>query len=287
MGHNKGNSRQAEKRKAKRKLDPSGFVMTRSEENANLADVVAMLNDDSAPERDLQGTRYEQDDVARLCRMVRAWQEVEREPGGYMPRMWKLHLSPEDRERLERFTKSLHVYFAPDLTMKVHDETFKPHDRDAIQFTRLIRNSQGWRLRGPCPGITNGKVCGKWFVRKDRHERKFCQRKCAANAAKSSERERTHKAMLARASHAIADYVRLSLDREATLGREAELDKPMKHASLVARPKIEHGIKQYRRRWNEVIDCKGWKEAVNHVTGISKKFLTAAVKNGELTPPGK
>jgi hypothetical protein len=270
-----------------RKSKPSGFVMTPAEEDENLAVVVAMLNDDSGSEEDWQGKSYGHDDIVTLRRLVRVWQNAIRSPDDSVPLIWKLALSREDRRRLERFAKSLQVYFSSDLTMRVLDAYPSPYDPAAIQFTRLIRNSQNWRLCGPCPGITNDKICGRWFLRGDRHERKFCQGRCAANAAKADERARKHDATLERAANAITDYVKLCRNRAAQLGVESALDEQKKRLPLAKREEIEREINRTRRRWLEVIDWEDWKEAVSHVTGISKKFLTIAAKDGELAPPEK
>ena len=268
-----------------RKSEPSGFVMAPAEEDENLAVVVAMLNDDSGSEQDWQGKSYGHDDVVTLRRLVRAWQDAVRTSDDSMPLIWKLALSSEDRSRLESFTKSLQVYFSLDLIMRVHDASPTPYDPAAIQFTRLIRNSQNWRLCSPCPGVTNDEVCGRWFLRKDRHERKFCQRKCAANAAKADERARSHKAALKRVANAIADYENLCRNRAAKLGVESVLDKHKKGLTLAKRAELEREINRTRKRWLAVIDSEDWKGAMSQVTGISKKFLTLAVTHGELTPP--
>jgi hypothetical protein len=268
-----------------RKLEPSGFVMTPAEEDENLAAVVAMLNDDSGSEEDWQGKSYGHDDVVTLRRLVRAWQDAVSTSDDSVPFIWKLALSSEDRSRLERFIKSLQVYFRSDLTMRVHDGSPTPYDPAAIQFTRLIRNSQNWRLCRPCPGVTNDEVCGRWFLRQDRHERKFCQRKCAANAAKAEERARNHKATLKKAANAITDYENLRRNHAAKLGVESVLDKHKKSLTLAKRAEMEREIKRTRKCWLEVIDSEDWKGAASQVTGISKKFLTLAVTRGELTAP--
>lgn len=278
-------NRRGRQLKTIRKLEPSGFVMTPAEEDENLAVVVAMLNDDSGSEEDWQGKSYGHNDVVTLRRLVRAWQDAVSASDDFEPLIWKLALSSEDRSRLERFTKSLQVYFSSDLTMRVHDASPSPYDPAAIQFTRLIRNSQNWRLCSPCPGVTNDEVCGRWFLRKDRHERKFCQRKCAANAAKAGERARNHKATLKRAANAITDYENLCRNRAAKLGVESVLDKHKKSLALVQRAELEREIKRTRRCWLAVIDSEDWKGAMSQVTGISKKFLTLAVTRGELTAP--
>jgi len=89
--------------------------------------------------------------------------------------------------------------------------------------------------------------CGEWFVKKTmRENRMFCSQKCAGTATKAAERERKRNKKLERARQAIKDY-------------------PTRAAC-----------------WRDL----DWKQyAVQAKYGVSMKFLTVAVNQGELKPP--
>jgi hypothetical protein len=89
-------------------------------------------------------------------------------------------------------------------------------------------------------------TCHLWFAADDdREERKYCSRKCAGSAAQAARRKREHDRKLRKALKATANY-------PARPARFAGLD---------------------------------WKQYVSEATGVSKKFLTVAVRDGELVAP--
>lgn len=87
--------------------------------------------------------------------------------------------------------------------------------------------------------------CGRWFIRKTRRGT-FCSRQCAGNAVAARKRQSTREKKIERATKAIANYPK--------------------------RPK----------RFQHL----GWKEYVSQAEPkISKRFLTLAVRTGELSEP--
>ena len=208
-------------------------VMTPAEELQNLKETVAMLNDTSDRMHDWQGKNYGYDDAVRLRRLVLAWVASGRDRRN-------MKLSKQDREKLESFTGRIRVTTAPNGMLVVIDFYPHPYDSAAINFTRLIRNSQRARLRGPCV------QCGLWYISKTQKETLYCSRKCAGGAAKAKERKRRRDGVMKKVRQAIENY-------ETRPARFAEMP---------------------------------WKEFVRKaVPGVSKKFLTMAVRNGELLPP--
>jgi hypothetical protein len=88
-------------------------------------------------------------------------------------------------------------------------------------------------------------TCKKWYVSKTNRETDFCSRACAGGAAHAAQREREHDRKIKKAQAAIENY----LGRPA---RFAEMD---------------------------------WKQFVSKAERLSKKFLTVAVRDGELALP--
>lgn len=88
-------------------------------------------------------------------------------------------------------------------------------------------------------------TCNRWYVSKTNRETDFCSRACAGSAVQARKRKREHDRKIKKAQAAIENY-------PSRPARFAEMD---------------------------------WKQFVSKATGISKKFLTVAVRNGELMPP--
>jgi len=88
-------------------------------------------------------------------------------------------------------------------------------------------------------------TCKRWYVSKTNRKTDFCSRACAGSAAQAAKRKREHDRKIKKARAAIDNY----LGRPA---RFAEMD---------------------------------WKQFVSKAERLSKKFLTVAVRNGELLPP--
>jgi hypothetical protein len=109
-------------------------------------------------------------------------------------------------------------------------------DTAAMNFARLIRNSQQTLLREPC------LKCGNWYVAKTNQKTDFCSRACAGSAMQARRSKREHDRKIKKARAAIENY-------PGRPARFAEMD---------------------------------WKQFVSKATGISKKFLTVAVRDGEL-----
>lgn len=210
-------------------------VMSPAEEAKNLKETVVMLNDSSERNRDWKGKNYGYEDAVRLRRLVLAWKEAGQD-------IREMAIPVSDRAKLDKFTQSIRVTTRADGTLQLIDSYPQPYDAAAMNFTRLIRNSQRARLGGPCP------QCGRWYVSKTQRETLYCSRRCAGNAAKASERKRKRERLIKRARQAIKNY-------ETRPARFAEMS---------------------------------WKEFVTEaVPGTSKKWLTVAVRNGELIPPKK
>ena len=215
-------------------------ILSPVEEDENLTALVAMLNDDRKPPEDwigFGGKGYDSKDAARLRRLVLAWKAM-MEEGGRQD-LSCMTLSPEDRNSLNRFMKGIQTYFNFDGSLAVTDAFPHPYDEAAIQFTRLLRNSQRWRL-AKCVG------CSKWF-RKDDPRRTFCSKQCGGGARQARRRK---------------------------LARDKKIKK----------------IKQYLRNYanrpprHRAVSWKDW--VVQASAGaISKRFLTSAVWQGELTEP--
>ncbi len=89
------------------------------------------------------------------------------------------------------------------------------------------------------------RTCDSWYVSKTNRETDFCSRACAGSAAQAAKRKREHDRKIKKARAAIENYP----------------GRPMRFAEM------------------------DWKQFVSKATGISKKFLTAAVRNGEVLPP--
>jgi hypothetical protein len=87
--------------------------------------------------------------------------------------------------------------------------------------------------------------CGLWYVAKTEKKTDYCSHKCAGNAAHAAKRKREHDRKREKAQKAIGTY----------------LDRPPRFAKM------------------------NWKQYVSEATGVSKKFLTVAVRNGELMEP--
>ena len=88
-------------------------------------------------------------------------------------------------------------------------------------------------------------TCDRWYVSKTNRETDFCSRACAGSAAQAAKRKREHNRKIKKARAAIENY-------PGRPARFAEMD---------------------------------WKQFVSKAEQLSKKFLTVAVRNGELLPP--
>src|SRR5260370_41441838 len=89
-------------------------------------------------------------------------------------------------------------------------------------------------------------TCDRWYVSKtNRKKRDFCSRACSGSAVQARKRKREHDRQRKKAQAAIENY-------PARPARYAEMD---------------------------------WKRWVTEATRVSKKFLTVAVRSGELLPP--
>lgn len=223
-----------------------GITMTAAEEFQNLRNLVAMLNDLTGPEHDWDRKRYGQREAIKVRRLVTAWSDLLENATGSNIDVRKMKLHREDRLDLERFTKGIRVGIQANGTLCLLEYYSHAYDEAALQFMRLLRNSQRFRLAGPCPGVTRDKECGKWFVKKTKRRAIFCSRRCAANAAKAHERARNREKKLNRARLALREYP-----------TRAEC-------------------------WRNL----DWKEyAVRAKYRVSKRFLTEAVNRGWLVPP--
>lgn len=168
--------------------------MSAAEEVKNLKDAAAMLNDATGALQDWRGKNYGSEDAVRLRRLVRAW----RDSGG---NIGKMQIDQQDRNRLESFIENIGFRLESDgLNLTDYYPKTGRYDAAAMNFTRLIGNSQRTRLGGPC------RHCGKWYVSKTQRETLFCSRKCAANAAKAAERKRRHDGLLRQVGKAIRNY---------------------------------------------------------------------------------
>jgi hypothetical protein len=210
-------------------------AMTPSEEKENLEKTLVMLNDNSPRLNDWQGKNWGYDDAVRMRRMVRAWIAAGSAEEGR--NLLRIKLEPNDRQLLEKFTQRISVTTEPNGRLLVID--FYGPDTAAMNFTRLIRNSQQWRLREPC------LTCHDWYIAKtNREERDYCSRKCAGNAVSARKRKREHDRRIEKARMAIQNY----------------LVRPIRVSN-------------------------DWKQYVSRTTKISKRFLTIAVRKGELVQP--
>jgi hypothetical protein len=178
-----------------RPVGASGVVMSPNEERENLENLVAMLSDKSGPEKDWQAKSHAHRDVVKLRRLVHAWKKAGRD-------YRKAKFNPKDKTDLEQFVKGIQFFLDRDGNLRLVDcyTTNAPYDPAAIQFTRLLRNSQRARLDGPCPN------CGNWFAKKTLRKSIFCSRKCAGTATKAAERERKRNKKLERARQALRNY---------------------------------------------------------------------------------
>ena len=142
---------------------------------------------------------------------------------------------------------------------------FRPEDRARLEkFTEKIRVSFDGNLIDYYTGdtaamnfvrlIRNSREallrepclkCEEWYISKTHGKTDFCSRPCAGSAMQARKRKRESDRKLKKAEAAIKNY-------PARPTRFAEMD---------------------------------WKQYVSKATGISKKFLTVAVRNGELLPP--
>jgi hypothetical protein len=105
-----------------------------------------------------------------------------------------------------------------------------------------------WRLRGNSQQSrlrVPCRTCDRWYVSKTNRETDFCSRACAGSAAHAAKRKREHDRKIKKARAAIGNY-------PGRPARFAEMD---------------------------------WKQFVSKAEQLSKKFLTVAVRNGELLPP--
>src|ERR1035438_9592225 len=84
---------------ARRRIS-SYVVMSPNEEPENLETLVAMLNDESGPEKDWQGKSYAHRDVVKLRRIVHAWKKAGRD-------YRKAKFGPKDRSDLARFAEGI------------------------------------------------------------------------------------------------------------------------------------------------------------------------------------
>jgi len=208
-------------------------VMTPAEEEKNLKETAAMLNDASEAGLDWKGKNYGHKDAVRLRRLVLAWKEAGCD-------LRKTQLETDDRARLEGFAQGIRVRFESDGTLHLVDFYSQPYDAAAMNFTRLIRNSQRVRLGGPC------RHCDQWYVSKTQRETLYCSPRCGGSAAKDAERKRKRDRLISGVRKALRNY-------ETRPARFAEM---------------------------------GWKEFVaKAVPGAGKKWLTMAVKSGEIFPP--
>ncbi len=89
------------------------------------------------------------------------------------------------------------------------------------------------------------RTCDSWYLSKTNRETDFCSRACAGSAAHAAKRKREHDRKIKKARAAIENY-------PGRPARFAEMD---------------------------------WKQFVSKAEQLSKKFLTVAVRNGELLPP--
>lgn len=167
-------------------------VMTPSEETQNLKDTLVMLNDTSERREDWRGKNWSQDDAIWLRHLLLAWIDADRE-------LWNTKLEPEDRTRLNKFIESCHFTTDPNGMLHVVDY-YNQGETAAMNFTRLVRNSQKARLRAPCP------KCLKWYISKTKGISEYCSRKCAGGAAKAAERKRRRERLFAKARKAIENY---------------------------------------------------------------------------------
>jgi hypothetical protein len=236
------------------------IVLTAKEEHDNLEDLLVVLNDlgpaSLGPKtqflariEDFRNKSYGYEDAVRLRRMVLAWQSAKRTAGDAPLDISQMKLLREDEAHLNQHIMRVQAVARRDGRLWIMDGG--QGDQAALQFLRLLSNSQQHRLRGPCeaqnyiPRERSYVKCGKWFIQKtDRKEVSFCSRKCAAKAAKSSERNRKRAAKIKEAERALANYGTRTKFRNLT-----------------------------------------WQAYVAKATGLSKRFLFEAVRNGEISPP--
>jgi hypothetical protein len=169
--------------------------MTPAEEAKNLKETAAMLNDSSGTVEDWQGKNYGREDAIRLRRLVLAWKEAGRD--------WRdMKVSAEDRARVDNFIADIRVRLEWDGALSLIDYYTRSHpfDAAAMNFSRLIHNSQRARLGGPC------LQCGTWYASKTKRETLYCSRKCAGNAAKAQQRKRDHDRLLGKVRKALGNY---------------------------------------------------------------------------------
>lgn len=167
------------------------IVMTPEEEAENLRETLAMLNDSARRLHDWQGKNYGYEDAVWLRRLVLAWKEA-----GHTIRQMKMR--KRDRDRLRKYVETIHVTAQMDGELRIVD--FYSGDAAAMNFTRLVRNSQKAKLGGPCG------QCERWYVSKTQRETKYCSRKCAANAAKAKERRRKRDELMEDVRQATRNY---------------------------------------------------------------------------------
>ena len=228
-------------------------VLTPSEEAANLKAIVVVLNDTSGRVHDWSGKGYGSSDAEKLRRLIRAWRAMMKATKGRQS-IDKMSLSPEDRADLDRFVSGIQTHLEPDGTLSVIETYPHPYDLASILFVQFLRNGQRSLLGGPCPGIIRRRVhrrldsdqCGRWFIKRD-WKQEFHDHRCAATARQARKRESDHDRDIERAKRAIRNYA----------------DRPARFRDM------------------------DWKTFVYQDSDgrISKRFLTLAVRIGELSEP--
>lgn len=184
----------------------ASWVLSEYEEQDNLNAVVKMLNDHSGPEDNWNGKMYDSEDAARLRRLVIAWMQYECNFHDF----FLGGIEPGDRDAMERLFKGIGAQVNRATgTLRIIDNypatrgVKNPrYDEAAIQFNRLLNNSQHALLGGPC----RYEKCQKWFVKKTRRSSFYCSRKCGGNDRKGDDRTNERVKKLEDVQQAIQNY---------------------------------------------------------------------------------
>lgn len=192
-----------------------------------------------------ENRNYRQDDAVKLRRLMVAWREM-MDHSGNRQSIDEMNLNRRDRADLRRFPKGLQVTLEWDGSLRIHDSYSHPFDPVMMHFVRFLYSRKQAFLGGPCAGVMKGrKSACGLWFIKNDPKQEFCSKRCAANARKARQREKAHDRKVKKARQAIGNYA----------------GRPQRFQAM------------------------DWRQYVNEATGISKRFLTMAVRDGELIEP--
>lgn len=234
------------------------MTLTPEEERDNLERCVALANDYRGTSELYDGdgaakTRvFSPEEPVQFRRMLHALQDWLCKGTRDLRTM---NLEPTDRTALGKYIGTqLRARVEINGSFSVRDYP-SPWNEALLQFTRLLNNSQRALLGGPCRNRKKHGDRDHWYLKKTNRPSVFCSRLCAGDATKANERERNYKKKIERANKAIGNYP----------------TRPARFSKL---------------NWQEYV-VEDSRPARGQKPTISKKFLTMAVKAGNLHPPKK